>query len=498
MRRSSPRTAWQAARPALLAALCLALGACSVGPKYKRPAAPAPPTFKELTGGNNQWKTAKPSDGKLKGDWWEMFSDPQLNALEQKVAISNQNVKQAEAQFRQARALVAYNHSGYFPTISVTPSVSVSGGQPGFAGRGVTATSSSSGVHSIYDLPFGVSWVPNLWGSVTLAVENASALAQASAAQLENMKLSMQADLASDYFAMQALDMEEGILDATIGDYQQALKLTQARFNNGIASRADVVAAEAQLDAAEASRTDLVISRQQYEHAIAVLTGQPPSNLTLPAGSIKSPPPPIPTGFPSQLLERRPDIAAAERDVAAANAQIGLARVAYFPSLSISGSAGFESSTISQLFTWPSHFWSIGPTLSETLLDFGRRRAQNAQAQAYYDAQVAAYRQTVLNGFQEVEDNLVALKQLSTESRQEQAAVNAAEDSVRLETELYKNGVVSYLDVITAQATALTDQRAAVQILGRRMTASVQLILALGGGWNASMLPTGNALRSLK
>lgn len=479
--------------------------ACSVGPKYKRPSAPTTPNYKELTGGNDQWKLANPSDGELKGNWWEMFGDPQLNALEQKVVISNQNIKQAEAQFRQARALVAYNHAGYFPVIGVNPGASVGGGS---AGRGTTlntpgsngtpiTTTSGSGTHTFYSLPFGVSWEPNLWGSVSLAVQNASALAQASAAQLENMKLSMQADLASDYFAMLAVDMDSHIVETTVADYEQALQLTIDRFNQGVAAAGDVAAARAQLEATRATLSDLQISRQQYEHAMAVLIGEPPANLTIARGTINGPPPPIPTGVPSQLLERRPDIAAAERQVAAANAQIGLARVAYFPALAISASAGLESSTIGSLFNWPSHFWSIGPVLSQTLFDFGRRRAQSVEAQAFYDAQVAAYRQTVLNGFQEVEDNLVALKQLATEAGQQQAAVQAANESLRLTTAQYTAGTVSYLNVITAQTVALSDQRVAVQILGRRTTSSVQLILALGGGWNASTLPSGSELRSL-
>jgi len=490
-------------RKALTAACaCLALAACSVGPKYKRPSAPVPPAYKEPPPGNDQWKTANPSDGALRADWWKLFNDPRLDELEAKVTVSNQNVKQAEAAFRQARYLVAYNHAGYFPIITAQPGMQASAASvnlgSGIVSGSTAATGGAKGVATIYSLPFGVSWEPNFWGRISLAVQSAVAQAQASAAQLGGMKLSMQADLASNYFAMEAVDMEEHLLQTTIEGYQRALQLTILRQEHGVASRADVVAAQAQLATARAALTDLGIARAQYEHAIAVLTGQPPAGLSLAPGKMRGTPPPIPAGLPSQLLERRPDIAASERLVMAANAQIGLARAAYFPAVALSAAAGLESSSILNWLSWPSRFWSAGPTIAQSVFDFGRRHAQSAEAGAAYDNTVAAYRQTVLTAFQEVEDNLAALRQLEIEAAQQDSAVRAAQESLRLEMDQYRSGTVSYLDVITAQTIALSDQRAAVQTLGRRFTSAVQLILALGGGWNSSSLPAPSDMYSTR
>ncbi len=486
-------------RRAIAACVLLGLAGCSVGPKYKRPSAPVAPAYKEPPPAGDRWKTANPSDGALRANWWEEFEDARLNELEGRVVVANQNVKQAEAAFRQARALVAFNRAGYFPVVTTQPSISGSKGSSNLGGGAISQTTSSSGGTSgpiaFYNLPFSVSWQPNFWGSISLTVQNAVAQAQASAAQLENIKLSMQADLASDYFAMQAVDMEERLYRDTIQAYEAALRLTTARFQQGVASMGDVAAAQAQLDSARAALSDLAISRAQFEHAIAVLTGRPPAQLSLAPGRMDGAPPPIPPGLPSQLLERRPDIASSERLVAAANAEVGLARAAYFPTVTLSAIGGLESTSILNWISWPSHFWSVGTQAAETLLDFGRRHAQEAEARAAYDQTVATYRQTVLTAFQEVEDILASLRQLEIEEAQLASASRAARESVRVVSEQYKSGTVSYLDVITAQAIALADERAQVQAAGRRFTSTVQLILALGGGWNASQLPSPSSLK---
>jgi NodT family efflux transporter outer membrane factor (OMF) lipoprotein len=476
-----------------VAAGCMLFAACAVGPKYRRPDVQTPPAYKEqpAAAGNDQWKTARPSDGELRGNWWELFGDAQLNQLEEQVSVSNQNVKQAEAQFRQARALVALNRANYMPTVSTQPAISSSYSSHNLGSRGF-----GGGQFTQYDLPLAVSWEPNFWGRVSLAVESAVAAAQVSAADLENIRLSLHAELTADYFQLKGTDMEERLFRDTISAYEKALQLTFDRFNSGVASQVDVVQARTQLDSTRAQLTDLGVARAQLEHAIAVITGQPPSTFSLPPGQIHGIPPPIPAGVPSQLLQRRPDIAAAERLVAEANAQIGLAKVAYYPSLSLGVSGGFQSSSITNWLTWPSRFWSVGPSIAQTLLDFGRRHARTEQTMAAYDATVASYRQTVLSGFQEVEDNLAALSLLAREAVQQDAAVRGAEEALQLETDRYKAGTVSYLDVITSQTIALTNERTAVQILQRRMTAAVQLILALGGGWGASSLPTPQELQS--
>ncbi len=481
---------------ALLLSLCLA--GCSVGPKYHRPSAPVPPAYKEKPPANSMWKKAHPDDGALRLDWWTEFGDARLNDLERKVPIANQNVQQAEAAFRQARALVAFNRAQYYPQIGTGPSISVAQGS-GTLGSGAisssTSTAGSAGRIAFYNLPFTVSWQPNFWGSISLAVDNSVYLAQASAAQVQNILLSMQADLATDYFSMESINMQETLFRETIAAYETDLRLTQLRFEFGIASIGDVAAAQAQLEATRAALTDLAISREQFANAIAVLTGVPPDELKLGPGKITGAPPAIPAGLPSQLLERRPDIAEFERNVAAANAQVGLARVAYFPAVTLSATGGFESTSISKWLTWPSHFWSAGVGVSETLLDFGRRHAQVGEAKAAYDQTVATYRQTVLTAFQEVDDALAALRELEVEEAQQAAAVKAANQSARVAELQYKSGTVAYLNVITAQAIELADERALVQIQGRRYTSTVQLILALGGGWNVLRLPPPSVIK---
>ena len=473
-------------------AAVLLTAACNVGPRYSRPLTPMTPAYKELPPGNDQWKASTPRDGEIKGKWWEIFNDPQLNGLEESVNVSNQNVKVAEATFRQARAVVATNRAGYYPTITATPSISTTGTG---AARVGSSGNRAAGISTLYDIPFGATWAPDLWGRVRLAVENATELAQASAGDLENARLLYQTEVASDYYQLLSTDMQEKLLDDTLAAYEKALQLTINRFNGGIASKADVAQAQTQVETTRAERTDLEVTRAQFEHAIAMLTGQPPANLAIPPGTIKNPPPPVPVGLPSQLLERRPDIAAAERRVAAMNAEVGLAEVAYYPTLTLSASGGVESTAITTLFRWPSRLWTVGPSLSQTLFDFGRRRAQVQQVEAAYDASVATYRQSVLTAFQEVEDNLTALHELEVEAAQEDQAVKSAEQSVALELERYKGGVDSYLNVITTQTIALTDERTAVTILQRRMVAAVTLITALGGGWNSANLPNPDQLK---
>ena len=465
----------------------LLCSACRVGPQYQRPTTPMPVALKELTG-NEQWKMATPSDELIKGNWWEIFGDPELNRLEELVNVNNQNIKQAEAQFRLARAAVAGNRANYYPTIGSSPSITQSDVGKNRGGTG--------GTSQTFSLPAIATWEPDLWGRVRLSVENAVDNAQVSAADLQNLRLSAQALLATDYFALSAQDMQLAILRDTIDAYERNLQLTVNRYNGGVASKSDVTLAQTQLAGARAESTETRITRAQFEHAIAVLTGQPPAALNIADSKIAGPPPPIPVAVPSQLLERRPDIAANERLVAAANANVGIAETAYYPTLTLSASAGLISTNLANLFTYASRSWSAGPGVSQTLFDFGRRGAQLEGARASYDATVAAYRQTVLSAFQEVEDNLSTLRYLAEEAVQQQEAVVAAQQALALEIDRYRGGTVSYLDVITTQTIALNDQQNAIAILQRRMSAAVNLVKALGGGWDSSTLPSGDALRS--
>jgi len=465
----------------LLIPAVLCCSACTVGPKYQPPQTPAPPAFKEF-GGSDEWKTATPSDGLYKGKWWEIFNDPKLNELEEHVSADNFSVKQAEAQFRASRALVLGNRANYYPTIGSNPSI--------------TQGDTSRGTSSSFALPFTATWEPDFWGRVRLAVENSNANAQVSAADLANMRLSLQGTLAIDYFNLLATDMEIALLDDTIKAYDTNLTLTNNRFNGGVAAKSDVTLAQTQLYTTQASRTDLLTTRNQLEHAIAVITGRPPAELTIVAGKIAAPPPPVPTELPSVLLERRPDIAAEERLVAAANASVGIAQTAYYPTLTLSATAGLSNGNLGSFFTYAGRLWSVGPSVSQTLFDFGRRNASVLYAQANYDATVAAYRETVLTAFQQVEDNLSNLRVLAQEAQETRAAVQAAELSLQLETERYKAGTDSYLNVITTQTITLGDQRTEVALLGRRMVSAVNLIVALGGGWDKSDLPSPDQIRS--
>jgi NodT family efflux transporter outer membrane factor (OMF) lipoprotein len=472
-------------RPSIIlgtAGLLLFANACMVGPKYQRPGALAPVAFKEAPPAG--WKEAQPNDGAQRGKWWEIYGDPRLNALEVQVSISNQNVLAAEAQFQAAKASVRVARAGLFPTITAAPSATASG------------TGSVSGVKGLYTLPIDlVAYQVDIWGSIRRGVAANSAIAQASAAQLENAHLLYQAELASDYFQIQGLDASRQLLDATVKSYEQYVQLTQDRFDGGVASKGDVALAQTQLETARAQLVDLGVQRAQFEHAIAVLTGKPPSDLSIPAVPNQAPPPVSTIGIPSALLERRPDVAGAERQVASANEQIGIAKAALYPSLSISAGAGLQTSVLGDLLSWPSRFWSVGPQLAQTLFDAGKHRAQIKVTQATYDATVANYRQTVLTALEQVEDSLAELRILSEEAEITDRAVTAAQQSLEISTIQYRGGLANYLQVITAQTTALQNQRTAVDLLTRRMVASVSLIQALGGGWDASQLPSSQEVR---
>jgi NodT family efflux transporter outer membrane factor (OMF) lipoprotein len=431
------------------------------------------------------WKTAQPSDSTPRGQWWEVFQDPQLNALIEQVTISNQNIALAEAQFRSARAAIYVSRAALFPT--VTANVVVTGLRPS-ANRSIGGDNASSGTHADLQLPTDVSYEPDVWGRIRRTVEANVANAQASAADLETVRLSIQAELALDYFALRGLDGQTQLLDLTIAAFEKALELTLNRYNQGVASQIEVLQARTLLEAARAQAIDVGVQRTQFEHAIAILLGKPPAELSLPPSTMTIQPPDIPPGLPSELLERRPDIAAAERRVAAANAQIGVAQAAFFPTITLSAVIGLESTRLSNLFSWPSVFWSVGSSLAQIAFDGGRRRALTEAARADYDGTVAAYRQTVLTAFQSVEDNLAALRILKEEAQQQDNVVKTAEKALLLAINRYKSGVTTYLEVITAQSAALNASRTAIDLLTRRMTAAVLLIKALGGGWKVDGL----------
>jgi NodT family efflux transporter outer membrane factor (OMF) lipoprotein len=478
----------------LLVLLIVALEGCTVGPKYARPAAPTTPAYKEEAPDafkeSGQWQPAHPGDQASRGNWWEIFSDPELNTLEEQIAASNQNLKVAEARFREARAAIRFNRAAQFPTISTSPSASYvksSDFSPNFPSK---VQQSSKGD---FVLPFDLSYELDLWGRVRRGVAAAREEAQASAADYETAKLSVEAELALDYFELRSADAQKQLLDDTVKAYSDNLELTLNRFKGGVAPRADVAQAQTQLDTTRVQDTDVTVQRAQFEHAIAILIGKPPADFTLAAAPLNHRPPSIPIGLPSELLQRRPDIAAAERRVAEANQHIGIARAAYFPTVTLGGTAGFSGSQGSNWFGWPSGFWAVGPALAETLFDAGRRRAASESARANYDATVATYRQTSLTAFEEVEDNIAALRILESEGQQQEQAVASSEESLQLFTNRYKGGVDTYLQVITAQTIELANERNAIDIERRRLDASVLLIKALGGGWNASRLPTFGA-----
>src|ERR1700722_3237304 len=440
----------------VLGVLLLSSG-CMVGPNYRRPTAPVPPAFKEKP--PDGWKEAQPNDAALKGKWWEIYNDPKLNALEEQVSISNQNVLAAEAQYRAARAEVQIARSALYPTLTAGPTLGVSQGSGGVSSNQVA---DAEGIHTTYQIPFDVSYQVDLWGAIRRNVRANAETAQASEAQLENARLTYQADLAQDYFQLRGVDGDIALLESTVESYTGFLKLTKARHDSGIASGADVAQAETQLDAAKEQMIDFGVARAQYEHAIAILIGKPPSELSLERRIIKSEPPQVPIALPSTLLERRPDIAISERQMAALNEQIGIADAAFYPSLSLSGGAGLASSSFVNLFTWAARFWTVGATASQTLFDAGKRRAQVDVAKANFDAGMANYRQTVLTAFQQVEDELAALRVLERETGATNETIQAAQLALTITTAQYKAGTATYLQVETSQTALFAEQKALV------------------------------------
>jgi NodT family efflux transporter outer membrane factor (OMF) lipoprotein len=468
-------------------AAALAVSGCAVGAAYHRPEAPMASAFKEPP--PDGWKLAQPNDAIPRGAWWTIYANPELDALEDQVRISNQNVIAAMAQYRQAGDEIRLARAALFPTIAAAPAVTLTrANSAARSSSGGVVTGAGSGGSAVdYSLPIEFSYQADVWGSIRGSVRAATDVAQASAADLENARLAYQAQLAQAYFALHGLDGDADLLQATLQLYSESLQLTKDRFEAGVVSGADVAQAQAQLDATRAQWLDSGVARAQDEHAIAVLVGKPPSAVSIQPSPIATLPPAVPVSVPSQLLERRPDITAAERRVAAANAQIGVARAAFYPALTLSASGGFASTAVSTLLTWPSRFWAVGPSLAATLFEGGRRRAQVDLQEALYDQAVANYRQTVLTTFQQVEDQLAALRILEREAEAEDQAVKAAQDALDIVNEQYRAGTVDYLQVIAAQTTLLQDKRAALDILTRRLTASVLLIEALGGGWDRNL-----------
>jgi NodT family efflux transporter outer membrane factor (OMF) lipoprotein len=461
-------------------ALALALAGCAVGPDYVRPEVEAPAQYKELPPG---WRTAQPSDAAPRGEWWAMFGDPELDALIARIDISNQNLRIAEARLRQARALADQARAGLFPALNVNGSATRTK-SPSLP----NAPSFASGAVNNFSASLNASWELDFWGRVRRSVEAGEAEAQASAADLEAARLSAQATLAQNYLSLRVADAGRRTLEETVEAYQRTVQLTRNRYAAGVAARVDVVQAEVQLKSAQAQLIDVGVERAQLEHAIALQLGVAPADFSIAAAPLAAGMPPIPAGLPSGLLERRPDIAAAERRTAAANARIGVAQAAFFPTVTLSAAGGSRTTSFSDLFAAPTHFWSLGAALTGPLFDAGLRSAQKAQALGAYDEEVATYRQTVLAGFQEVEDNLAALRILEEEAAVQHEVVQSARQALDLTTNQYQAGVVSYLNVIVAQATLLSNQRTEFNILGRRLTASVALIKALGGGWTAGEL----------
>ncbi len=493
------------------AALFLALAAtagCNLAPKYTRPEIAAPAQFREAVPADAgvTWTAAQPGDDRQRGAWWELYNDPQLNALEARIQVSNQTLAAAEANFRAARATVAVARSTFFPQLSTTPAftrsrasqslraptVTTATGAPVAGGPSTTFTIASGPTPSVvneYSLPFDVSYEVDLWGRVRNTVNNQIANAQASAADLATARLSLEAELAQDYFQLRAIDAQRQILADTVKSYRENLNETSALFRAGIDSEEDVARAQTQLNTTVAQATDLGVARSAYEHALAVLVGTAPANFSLGDAPLELRLPSLPVGVPSNLLERRPDIASAERRVAAANAQIGVARAAYFPSLVLGASAGFEAAQFSKWLDWPSRFWSFGPQVAQTLFDGGARRGQTAQAQALFESAAANYRQTVLGAFQSVEDNLAALRILAQEAREQQLAVQSSQHLLALANTRFRTGIDSSLNVILAQTALLSNRETVVEIELRRITASIALVKALGGGWDVTQLP---------
>ncbi|MDN4574965.1 RND transporter [Pandoraea cepalis] len=461
----------------LAASAVLWLAGCAVGPDYVRPAIDTPAAFKET----GDWKLAEPSDAASKGEWWAIYQDPVLADLMAQVNVDNQNIKVAEANYRQALAVASQARSAFFPTIGADAGLTRASSR---VSSSAVSGSGAGGISNSYSLSGTASWEPDIWGSVRRSVEAGNASAEASEADLANARLSAQALLAQNYFDLRVTDAQKALLDRTVAAYEQTLKLTQNQYAVGVAQRSDVIQAQTQLQSAQASALDIEVTRAQLEHAIALLVGKAPAAFSLTPTPLRAALPMAPVSLPSTLLERRPDIAAAERSVAAANAKIGVAKAAFFPTLTLSATGGFQSSSFADWLTLPSRFWSVGPALAATLFDGGLRRAQTDAAIAAYDAQVATYRQTVLTAFQAVEDNLAALNYLGREAAVQNQAVQSSREALQLILNQYKAGTVGFQNVLTAQTTAYTTERTALTILGRQFTANVLLVTALGGGWH--------------
>jgi NodT family efflux transporter outer membrane factor (OMF) lipoprotein len=482
------------ASTAYIALLCALLAGCNVGPKYHPPAIKAPPAFKEPPAQFKEvdgWNVAQPQDAALRGKWWEIYNEPDLNALEEQLNIDNQNIRQAFENFMEARALVREARSQYFPTVTVGGSYTRSQASSNVKSASSTSTGTPSGAQTqLFSLPADISWEPDLWGKVRNAVHASQYQAQLSAADLENERLTEQASLAEFFFEIRGQDALQKLLNETVEADRKALQIARARYDTGVDDQISVVEAQTTLDSAQSAAINLGIARAQYEHAIATLIGKPASAFSIPVEAKTSAPPPIPIGLPSQLLERRPDIAAAERNMASANAQIRVAYAAYYPVLTLSASGGLESSALKNLMSASSRFWSVGTSISETVYDGGLRRATVNQHIATYNANVAAYRQSVLTAFQQVEDSLAAVRILSQQILRQQEAVDSSQTFLKLELGRYETGIDPYIDVVTAQITLLTNQQSLTNLQVQQMTASVQLIEALGGGWDKSQLPT--------
>ncbi len=479
------------------ALLCCGLAGCGVGPKYHPPVTQAPPAFKESPArfkDAGPWTVAQPQDAKLRGDWWTIFNDPELNALEARLNIDNQNIKFYFENFMQSRAIIRESRAQFFPTFGTTPSWNR---QRSSANLRNSANSISPGIiantgqqSTLYQLPFDLSWEPDLWGRVRNLVREYQYAAQVSAADLENERLTEQATLAVYFFELRGQDALIELYASTEKADQEAVQLTQAQYETGVGDKISVIEAQNTLQSAQSFSTNLGILRAQYEHAIAVLVGQPASSFSIPRRPMTTAPPPIPIGMPSQLLERRPDIAAAERNMASANAEIGIAYAVYYPTIILSATGGTESSLARHLLDWPSRFWSIGPSISETIYDGGLRRAQVNQFISLYNADLATYRQTVLTAFGQVEDSLAAVRILSQQIGQQRQVVSSAQDALTLEMDRYRTGIDPYVNVVTLQTTLLIDQQTLTSLQIEQMTNAVQLVEALGGGWDRSQLPT--------
>lgn len=468
-------------RGLLAAGLALLLSACAVGPDYHRPDISLGQTFKHEEG----WKLAAPQDDLPRGAWWANYQDPVLNQLMEQIEASNLTLEQSRAQIRQAQASLGSTRSAGFPSLDASSSATRSSNN----NSNNTGTSSRSSTATQYSLSLGVSWELDLWGRVTRGVEAAEASMQASMANLATTRLGLQAALARNYFQLRVMDEEKRLLEETIKLYERSLRLNENRYDAGVSARADIVQAQAQLENARVQSIDVNWQRAQLENAIALLLGQLPSEFEIPARSFVFNLPSIPTGLPSELLERRPDVAAAERQVAAANAQIGLAQAAYFPSLSLSANGGWRSNSVSDWLSAPARFWSLGPSLALNLFNAGRTRFEVEAAQANYDQLVAAYRLTALTALQEVENALVKLNVLREEQTTQARALAASRESLRLTTNQYEAGLIDFLSVVTVQTSTLAAERSALNLLGNRLTGSVDLIAALGGGWNTPPSP---------